>query len=380
MDYQASTPVDPRVYEVMVPYFFDCPANPHALDHAFGWEANAALETATLKVASAIGANPDEIIFTSGATEANNLAILGLAARATSRRRILTSAIEHKSVLAPARAAADRFGLVIEQLPVDREGFLRLDVLREQLAEDVLLVSVMLVNNEIGTIQPLSDIAALCRQFGAFVHTDAVQALTAAPVDVDNLNVDLLSLSAHKLYGPKGIGALYVRRDVQPRIEPLIYGGAQQSDLRSGTLPVPLCAGFGEAAALLAAETATEERARIRALRDRFLSHLGRITSNMSLNGPNGNLRHPGNANVLLCGLDAQDVLAALQPKVAAATGSACTSGVSEPSHVLRAVGLSRSQAMSSIRFSLGRFTTADDIEESVQVLGEVLPRITAAA
>lgn len=377
MDYQASTPVDQRVIEAMKPFFFDHPGNPHSSDHAFGWEANAAIDEATQKIASAIVADPDEIIFTSGATEGNNLAIIGAAGYASAdRRRILVSSIEHKSVFAAAYAASEQFDLVIEQLPVDHNGIIRLDILEERLATDVLLVSVMTVNNEIGTIQPVKDVTSLCRNVGALIHTDAVQALTAMPLDVNELDVDFLSLSAHKLYGPKGIGALFIRRDVQRLVKPLIYGGGQQNGLRAGTLPVPLCVGFGAAIELVTSADAVMERIKIRALRDQFIEQLNLITTNIHINGASGDLRHPGNANICFRSLDAHELIGALQPFVAASTGAACTSGIPEPSHVLRAIGLSDTDARASIRFSIGRFTSGIDIHESIDALHEVMNKI----
>ncbi len=370
LDYQASTPVDPRVTAAMAPYFFDHPGNPHASDHAVGWNAHRAIQVAADRIASAIGADADEIIFTSGATEANNLAILGTALRAPkNRRRIIISSIEHLCVIAAAHAAATRLGFVIDTIPVDSEGIVRLDALKKLLADDVLLVSVMAVNNEIGTIEPVSKIAAMSHEVGALFHTDAVQALTTNPLDISDLGVDLLSLSAHKLYGPKGIGALYIRREIQRQIEPLIYGGGQQNGLRSGTLPVPLCVGFAEAVKLLSSENAAEERMTVARLRDGFIAALSSAGLVFDINGPSGILRHVGNANIRFDNCDAHQLLQSLQPKVAASTGSACTSGTPEPSHVLRAIGLSVDQANQSIRFSFGRFSNEDDVVIAAQLI-----------
>jgi cysteine desulfurase len=381
MDYQASTPVDPRVSSAMVPYLYEHPGNPHASDHSFGWEANAAVENAVGQIAVGIGADPDEVIFTSGATEANNLAILGAVARASSqRRRILVSSVEHKCVLAAAQVSSNRFGFAVEQLPVDVEGTVCLDQLRERLRDDVFLVSVMAVNNEIGTIQPIAEVSAMCHEVGALLHVDAVQALASGPLDVHQLEVELLSLSAHKIYGPKGIGALYIRRDAQRYIEPLIYGGGQQSGLRAGTLPVPLCVGFGEAVALMTDASATDEHLRIRDLRNRFLTGVRAIGKDIEVNGPTGLARHPGNANLRFPGVDAHGLLMALQPQLAAATGSACTSGVPEPSHVLRAIGLSIPQAMSSVRFGVGRFTTDGEIDQALAILRDMIPKAADSA
>lgn len=366
MDYQASTPVDPRVIEAMTPFWRVHPGNPHATDHAFGWAAARAVEQAGEQVARAIAADADEIIFTSGATEANNLAILGAAARAPrERRRIIISAIEHKSVIAAAHAAAKRNGFRVDTIPVDKEGFVQPDAMRQRLADDVLLVSVMAVNNEIGTIQPVAELAEIAHSFGALFHTDATQALTAGDFDVQSTNADFASLSAHKLYGPKGIGALYIRRDLHRHVEAQIHGGGQQQSLRAGTLPVPLCVGFGTATGLLT--HADSERQQVRELRDEFVRQLVNAFPALTLNGPTTTNRHPGNANILFPGIEADVLLASLQPHIAASTGSACTSGTIEPSHVLRAIGLSEEEANASIRFSIGRYTTHGEIISAVE-------------
>ncbi len=358
-DYQATTPADPRVLAAMEPYWRDSFGNPHSSDHVMGWDAEGAVIDAAASIAALIGADASEIVFTSGATEANNLAILGLARRAPrGRRRILASAIEHKSVLAAARALEEREGFTVELIPVDHDGLVRSDELREQLSDDVLLVSMMAVNNEIGTVQNISDIAELSRAHNTLLHCDAAQA--PCGMDVCDLAdfADLLSLSGHKIYGPKGIGALYVRHGLEHCLEPMIYGGEQQGGLRSGTVPVPLCVGMGCAAELITGEAGTEERQRIAQLRDTFINGL----PNVILNGPNGTTRHPGNVNVQFPGTNAQDLLASMQPMLAASTGSACASGIPEPSHVLRAIGLSTEEADSSVRFSFGRFSSTVDV------------------
>ena len=373
-DYQATTPVDPRVLAAMEPYWRESFGNPHSNDHIMGWNAERAVTDAADSVASLIGADASEVVFTSGATEANNLALLGLARRAPhSRRRILVSAIEHKSVLAAAGALEEREGFLVELIPVDHDGFVRLDVLEQMLNEDVLLVSVMAVNNEIGTVQSVSDIAELARAHGAVLHCDAAQA--PCGTDVCDLadSADLLSLSGHKMYGPKGIGALYVRHGLVDALEPMIYGGEQQGGLRSGTVPVPLCVGMGIAAELLIGQAGVEERQRIAQMRDAFLSQLQNCVPKAILNGPSTTARHPGNANVQFPGTNAQDLLASVQPMLAASTGSACTSGISEPSHVLRLTGLTPEEAESSVRFSFGRFSTNADVSATTTVLGNTL-------
>jgi len=369
LDYQASTPVDPQVAPVMLEYFLTEIANPHA-DHALGWHAAAAVERATGQIAGLIGADPDEIVFCSGATEANNMAMLGFAARAPAgRRRILVSAIEHKCVLAAARAAAHRYGCSVEVIRVDAEGRLDLADLAQALREDVLLVSLMAVNNEIGTVQPLDEVCRLAGNVGALVHSDGVQAPSSIDFDVRELGVDAMSLSGHKIYGPKGIGALYIKRDRHSDIEPLIYGGGQQNGLRAGTVPVPLCAGFGKAAEMMQTAARDSERIRIGKLRDQLESGLGLLGDFVQYNCPRQAYRHPGNLNVRFDGLDARDILGAAQPFLAASTGSACTSGIPEPSHVLRAIGLTADQANASIRFGIGRFTTAEQIDRAVEIV-----------
>ena len=373
-DYQATTPVDPRVMTAMEPYWRVSFGNPHSSDHVMGWDAEQAVANAAASVAALIGADDSEIVFTSGATEANNLAILGLARRAPrGRRRILVSAIEHKSVFAAARALEEREGFITEFIPVDRDGFVRLDALDELLSDDVLLVSVMAVNNEIGTVQNISDIAELTRAHCTLLHCDAAQAPCGMDVGYLADFADLLSLSGHKIYGPKGIGALHVRYGLEDCLEPMIYGGEQQRGLRSGTVPVPLCVGMGSAAELLIGDTAEEERQRIAQLRDAFINGL----PNVILNGPNGTTRHPGNVNVRFPGTNAQDLLASMQPILAASTGSACASGISEPSHVLRAIGLSTEEANSSVRFSFGRFSSTADVGIIAAALQDTLTNMS---
>ena len=373
-DYQATTPVDPRVLEAMAPYWRELFGNPHSSDHVVGWRSAEAVQNASASVAALVGADPDEIIITSGATEANNLALLGLARRASpKRRRVLVSAIEHKCVLAAARSLEERGGFNVEVIPVDEEGFVDLEALTAMLDETVLLVSVMAVNNEIGTIQDLPRIADLLKEREILFHCDAAQAPCAMDVGDLALHADLISLSAHKMYGPQGVGALYIRREVQPWVEPIIYGGGQQAGLRSGTMPVPLCVGMGAAADLIRASGAAAERRRVAGQRDTFVAGLRAKASSVAVNGPVGEWRHPGNANLRFDGLAAHDILGILQPGVAASTGAACTSGIPEPSHVLRAVGLSSAQAEASIRFSFGRFTTDGEVEEAVRQVHEAL-------
>ena len=377
MDYQATTPADPRVVEAMQPYWSVMYGNPHSADHAFGWSADAAVETARGHIAALIGADADEIVFTSGATEANNLAVLGIArASPPARKRIVVSAIEHKCVLAAARAAADE-GFEVITVSVGADGIVDPRAVAAVVDDRTALVSVMAVNNEIGTVQPLSEIAALCAAAGAVFHTDAAQALNALPMDVAALGADLMSLSAHKAYGPKGMGALFVRRNLHVRPKPIIHGGGQEGGMRSGTLPTPLCVGFGEACRILAEEREDDAK-RIGALQDRFLAMLLKTVPGLRVNG-NRASRHPGNLNLLFPAIDASLLLQNLHPNVAASTGSACTSGQPEPSHVLRAIGLSPDDATASIRFSIGRFTTEYDVDEAAQHVGEAYQWLIAA-
>ena len=381
LDHQATTPTDPRILPVMEPYFNHSFGNPHSSDHSMGWGASQAVENATSSIAGMLGVDSDELIFTSGATESNNLAMLGLGRRAANgqRRRILLSAIEHKCVLAAGRALEEQCGFKVQSIPVDGEGFVDLTQLATMLDEDVLLVSVMAVNNEIGTIENIEAVSQLARKHGAIFHCDAAQAPVAMEVGNLTQHTDLLSLSAHKMYGPKGVGILYIARELQHEIEPLIYGGGQQNGLRSGTVPVALCAGMAAAADLLTAEDAPAKRETLARRRDLFVAKLCDLKWPVSLNGPLGNARHPGNANLCFKGLAAQDLLGALQPRLAASTGSACTSGIPEPSHVLRAIGLDGNSADSSIRFSLGFGTTDDDIEEAIGLIEEALTKLTNA-
>ena len=378
-DYQASTPLDSRVLDAMTPFFVDCFANPHSADHAPGWRAAQAVEDAAGRVAKLIGADPDEIIFTSGATESNNLALLGLARRGTGgrRKRVLVSTIEHKCVLAAARAMREQLDIEVEYLPVNKNGQLVISALEERIDEDVLALSLIAVNNEIGTIQDIKSISEITQSNGVILHCDAAQAVCAVDLRDSTEFVDLLSLSAHKMYGPKGIGALFIRRDLQDRIEPIIYGGGQQNGLRSGTVPVGLCVGMGAAADLFISEQAELERETLRQRRDRFVQGLQELPWPIFLNGPVGLDRHPGNANVRFDGCAALDILGVLQPHLAASTGSACTSGISEPSHVLRAIGLSEQEAEASIRFSMGRRTTDADVEESIALIHTALQKLS---
>ena len=369
-DYQATTPLDPRVRDLMEPYWNEAFGNPHSSDHVIGWHAHKAVQQAAVEVGSLIGADPDEIVFTSGATEANNHAIFGLARRAPKeRRRMLVSAIEHKCVLAAARALAATTDIRVETIPVDASGRIDLARLSDVLDDDVLLVSVMAVNNEIGTLQDVPEVSRLLSTHSIPLHCDAAQAPCAIDLDDLAMHASLISLSSHKMYGPQGIGALYIRRSLQGLFEPLIHGGGQQDNLRSGTLPLPLCVGFGAAVAILKGNEPESERTRVASQRDRFITALQEVGATVVLNGPPVTKRHPGNANLRLVGCRADEVLASLQPRLAASTGAACTSGMPEPSHVLNAIGLDATECDESIRFSFGRFTTDAEIEQAAELV-----------
>ena len=378
-DHQATTPVDQRVFAKMVPYFCEQFGNPHSIDHIMGWDSANAVEKAKLNISELIGSDSDEIVFTSGATESNNLALLGIARHTNKKERcrILLSAIEHKSILEVGRILSEQYGYTIEFIPVNHEGFIDIERLEIIMDEDVLLVSAMAVNNELGTIQNLQNIYSICRNFGAILHSDCAQAPCALSLRRFAKFVDLLSLSAHKMYGPKGIGALFTRRELMNKLEPLIYGGAQQFGLRSGTVPVPLCVGMSEAARLMLGSNSDAERQKIRTLRDRLVDGLREMPWQITLNGPDINNRHPGNANLIFHGFAAQDILGVLQPNLAASTGSACTTGIPESSHVLSAIGLSSNESSSSLRFSIGRLTTLQDIDEAVKLITHSLSSLS---
>ena len=341
-DYQASTPIDPAVLAQMPSVYRNQFGNPHSNNHLLGWTAHELVENAAGAVGSIIGCDSDDIVFTSGATESNNLALWGLARsdRFRKKRRLIVSPIEHKCVLAAADAIARHVGLNVEYVPVDREGVVDIDYLANSIDDDVLVVSIMAVNNEIGTIEPINKIGEIAQKHNVLLHCDAAQAPDAIDIRQIISHVDLLSLSAHKMYGPKGIGALYIRRDIQPYIEPFIYGGGQQNGIRSGTIPAPLCAGFGTAAQLIIDHDHSQYLDQIKIIRDMFLDQLTANDIAYDLVGPaTSGHRHPGNANITLTGFVADQVLLALQPWVAASTSAACTTGIPEPSHVMKATG-----------------------------------------
>ena len=376
LDNHATTRVDPRVVEAMRPYFTEIYGNPGSTTHGFGAAAKDAVDEARAQVAAAIGAKTKEIVWTSGATESNNLAIRGVAQRHAARgRHIISAATEHPAVLDPLAKLARR-GFELTLLPVTaspdpRAGLVRIDQLAAAIRDDTILVSIMLANNEIGVIQPLAEIGQLCKQRGLLLHTDATQAVGKIPVDVEALGVDLMSFTAHKLHGPKGIGALYVRgapgtpgRGPRVRLEPQIDGGGQEGGLRSGTANVPGIVGLARALELCLAELPAEA-ARLSGLRDRLFAGLRAGLNDVTLNGPAldlPGLRLPGNLNVSFASVEGEALIMAMRD-IAVSTGSACTSAQPEPSHVLRSLGLSEDAVRGSLRFGLGRFTTAEEIE-----------------
>jgi cysteine desulfurase len=390
LDHHATTPVDRRVLEAMLPYFSEKFGNASSKQHRFGWDANDAVERARKQIAQLIGAGSKDIVFTSGATEANNLAIKGvMKARAAAgsdsaegkRNHIVTIATEHKAVLDPI-ARLERAGSRVTVLPVNRDGTIDLDALRDAITEATALVTVMAANNEIGVLQPIKEAAALAHAKGAWFHTDAVQIAGKAPFDVEALDVDFASLSAHKVYGPKGVGALYMRRPStalragkRVSIAAEIDGGSQERGLRSGTLNVPGIVGFGCAAEIARDEMASESK-RVAALRNRLLEGLRSKTDGMTVNGTMHE-RLPGNLNVSFDGVDGESLLLGLDD-VAVSSGAACMQA--EPSHVLMALGHSKDRALGSLRFGVGRDTSVNEIDYAVEKVSDVVARLRKMA
>ena len=374
LDHHATTPTDPAVVTAMVPYFGEIFGNAASRQYRFGWDAQAAVDRARAQVAALIGADAKEIVFTSGATEANNLALKGvIEVLRTSRPHVVTVATEHKSVLDTC-ARLQRDGCEVTTLPVEPDGRIELERLRGVVTDRTAVVSVMAANNEIGVLAPLAEIAAIAHDKGALLHTDAVQAAGKVPFDV-SAGVDLASLTAHKMYGPKGVGALYVRR--KPRrvaVAAQMDGGGHERGMRSGTLNVPGIVGFGEAAAIAAREMPVEAR-RLRALRDRLLVELTREVPDLIVNGTLDE-RLPGNLNVSFPGVDGEALLVSLCEDIAVSSGAACTAA--EPSHVLKALGRKTELALASLRFGLGRRTTDADVDTAIARVAEVVTRLRA--
>jgi cysteine desulfurase len=375
LDHHATTPVDPRVLAAMLPFFGPKFGNAASRSHRFGWEAEQAVEFARKRVASLAGATAREIVFTSGATESNNLAIKGVAEACRAKgNHIVTMATEHQAVLDPVRHLVSQIGCSATVLPPRPDGLIDLDSLCAAIRPETLLVSVMYANNETGVIQPVREIGTICWERGVLFHCDAAQAFGKTAIDVNADGIDLLSVSAHKMYGPKGVGALYVRRR-KVQLAAQMDGGGHEAGMRSGTLNVPAIVGFGEACALCGAEMVAEG-VRLGGLRDRLLEQL---TGALEAVTVNGSLEHrlPGNLNVSFAGVNAEALLMNL-PEVALSTGSACSSATAEPSHVLRALGIGEDLARSSVRFGLGRFNTAEEIDFVARRVIESVQRLRA--
>ncbi|NES75198.1 MULTISPECIES: IscS subfamily cysteine desulfurase [Okeania] len=361
LDCNATTPLDERVLKTMLPYFTEYFGNPASITHQYGWEAEAAVKKAREILASSINATPEEIVFTSGATEANNLAIKGVAeAYFNKGKHIITIATEHNAVIDPC-VYLQNLGFEVTYLSVNTDGIIDLTSLITAIRPDTILVSVMAANNEIGVLQPLAKIGEICKENSVIFHTDAAQAIGKIPLDVQTMNIDLLSLTAHKIYGPKGVGALYVRRR-HPRVKlaPQIHGGGHERGMRSGTLYTPQIVGFGKAVEVAVTEMESEAK-RLTTLRQRLWEKLQTV-ENIFLNG-HPTQRLPGNLNISVEGVDGQALLLGLQPVVAVSSGSACTSAKIAPSHVLAALGRSEKLAYASVRFGIGRFNTAEEID-----------------
>lgn len=361
LDCHATTPVDDRVLAAMLPYFTQHFGNPASINHLYGWEGEAAVQQARQTLADAIGATPEEIVFTSGATEANNLAIKGVAEAYFSQgRHVITLATEHNAVLDPCRYL-ESLGFEVTFLSVGSDGLVDCQKLESALRSDTIFVSVMAANNEIGVLQPIAEIGAMCRDRGILFHTDAAQAIGKVSLNVQSMSIDLMSLTAHKLYGPKGIGALYVRRR-QPRVKlaPQLHGGGHERGMRSGTLATPQIVGLAKAVELGVQESQVEAK-RLYELRQRLWDKLSTLDG-IHING-HPTQRLSGNLNISVEGVDGQALLLGLQPVVAVSSGSACTSAKIEPSHVLAAIGRSPDLAYASLRFGIGRFNTAEEID-----------------
>lgn len=375
LDMQATTPTDPRVLDAMMPYMTQQYGNPHSRTHHFGWETEKAVEEARVHVASLIGADPKEIVFTSGATESNNAIIKGIAKfNQKKKKHLITLQTEHKCVLDSMRSLQLE-GFDVTYLPVKRDGLVDLDVLAAAIRPDTSLVSIMYVNNEIGVIQPVDAIGELCRSRGVFFHTDAAQAAGKVPIDVNKSKIDVMSISGHKIYGPKGVGAMYVRRRPRVRLTPFLSGGGQERNMRSGTLPTPLIVGLGEAARI-ALEEMPSDLAHVSKLSKRMSDAVHAQIDHVVTNGSEvPGSRYPGNLNLSFAYVEGESMLMALK-ELAVSSGSACTSASLEPSYVLRALGVEEDMAHTSIRFGLGRFTTEEEVDHAVALLVKHIGRL----
>jgi len=376
LDYQATTPTDPRVVDAMLPWFNTQFGNPHSRNHAYGWEAEEATDIAREHLAKLINADAKDVIFTSGATESNNLALKGvLGFYKEKKNHLITCVTEHKCILDSARHLEEQ-GVEVTYLPVKPDGLIDLEQLKVAITDKTALVSIMAVNNEIGVIQPLADIGTICRERGVFFHTDAAQAAGKIPLDVEAMKIDLLSISGHKIYGPKGIGALYVRRrNPRVRLVALIHGGGQERGMRSGTLATPLCVGLGEACRLAGLEMANEAE-RLKGLQQRFLNKLNAGLTDIYING-SVTARIPGNLNISFAFVEGESLMMGIK-ELAVSSGSACTSASLEPSYVLRALGVEEELAHTSLRIGFGRFTTEEDLNIAAEKITHEVNRLRA--
>ena len=376
LDYQSTTPIDPRVIAVITKSFQEDYGNPHSRTHSFGWKAEEVIENARSQVAEVIKADSREIFFTSGATESNNIAIKGVAKFYESQKKhIITVATEHKCVINSCRDL-EQEGFRVTFLPVKNDGLIDITTLKEAICEDTVLISVMAINNEIGTIQPLAEIGKLCKEKNIFFHTDAAQAFGKIPLDVEALNIDLMSISAHKIYGPKGVGALYIRRKPRVRIRPLFSGGGQERGIRSGTAPTSIIAGFGEASRIANLEM-TKDYEHIKKLSHKFFNGIMEEKS-IYLNGPaleKENERYIGNINLSFAGIEGESMIMAIKD-LAVSSGSACTSSSLEPSYVLHSLGVAEELSHTSIRFGIGRFTTEEEVDFAINLVRSKIQKL----
>ncbi len=373
MDYQATTPVDKRVLDKMIPYFYEKFGNPHSRTHAFGWESEEAVEVARESVAELIGADPKEIIFTSGATEANNMALKGVARfyKNSGKNHIITTVVEHKCVLDSCRYL-EQEGFEITYLHVDKDGLISLDELKNSITDKTSIVSVIALNNEIGVIQDLAAIGEICRDRGVFFHTDAAQAFGKIPLDVRAMKIDLMSISGHKIYGPKGVGALYIGRKPRVRLQPIFSGGGQERGMRSGTVPTPLVVGLGAAAEQAITEM-QKDYEHVKKLADLFIEKMLEIP-HVYLNGSRTE-RYPGCLNFSFACIEGESMIGAIK-NIAVSSGSACTSSSLEPSYVLRALGVDEELAHTSIRFGIGRFTTEEEVKIAIESVQKAVKKL----
>lgn len=373
LDYQATTPVDPRVLEAMLPYFTEKFGNPHSRSHSFGWESEEAVENARRSVAKLINADPKEIIFTSGATESNNLALKGVAHFYKSKKNhIITVVTEHKCVLDACRHLEEE-GFRVTYLNVQPSGIIDLKELEDAITPETSIISVMAINNEIGVIQPLDEIGKICRKHNVFFHSDCAQAFGKIPLDVRTMNIDLMSISGHKIYAPKGIGALYVSRKPRVRLEPMINGGGQERGFRSGTLPTPLIVALGKAADIASVEMEKDYK-HAKYLADKFYNSISAKIPEIYLNGDKEK-RYPGNLNISFAYVEGESFIMSIR-ELAVSSGSACTSASLEPSYVLRSLGVDEDLAHTSIRFGIGRFTTEEEIDKAIEVVASNIQKL----